>query len=134
MIKKVDSFQNRLRIALTNKGITQSELGRRTGINRQMISDYLRGKYEAKQDNVYLLAKALGVDEAWLMGLADQDKQSSENKQKASTIEEAADQYAHNFRAFNNLNISDEQIEAIKEITLGYLKSQGISDKDDKKN
>ena len=53
MIRKVDSFQHRLKIALDDAKISQSELGRRTGINRQLISDYLKGKYEAKQDKLY---------------------------------------------------------------------------------
>ncbi|WP_460413950.1 helix-turn-helix domain-containing protein, partial [Staphylococcus aureus] len=41
------------------------ELSRRTGIGRNSISDYLNGKYEAKQDKVFELAKALNVNEAW---------------------------------------------------------------------
>ena len=71
MIRKVDSFQHRLKIALDDAKISQSELGRRTGINRQLISDYLKGKYEAKQDKLYELAKVLNVDEGWLMGVSD---------------------------------------------------------------
>lgn len=65
----MNSFSNRLSIAIKQKGITQAELSRRTKIGRNSISDYLKGKYEAKQDNVYLLADALDVNEAWLMGM-----------------------------------------------------------------
>lgn len=65
----MNSFADRLREALSIKGISQAELSRRTGIGRNSISDYLKAKYEAKQDNLLLLASALDVNEAWLMGL-----------------------------------------------------------------
>lgn len=121
MIKKIDSFQNRLRIAIDNKGISQAELGRRTGINRQIISDYLHGKYEAKQDNIFLLARELNVSEGWLMGLEDE-------KSKPKTLDEMAEEYSKQFRSYGDKPISEEQRKAIKEITLAYLKSQGIND------
>lgn len=69
----MDSFSNRLRQALEDKNMSQAELARRSGIGRNSISDYLKGKYEAKQDKVYQLAKALGVSEAWLMGFDEVD-------------------------------------------------------------
>ena len=65
----MNNFADRLREALSMKGISQAELSRRTGIGRNSISDYLKAKYEAKQDNLLLLANALDVNEAWLMGL-----------------------------------------------------------------
>ena len=65
----MNSFAERLNEALSQKGISQAELSRRTGIGRNSISDYLKAKYEAKQDNLLLLANALDVNEAWLMGL-----------------------------------------------------------------
>lgn len=71
----MNSFAERLSEALSKKGISQAELSRRTGIGRNSISDYLKAKYEAKQDNLLLLANALDVNEAWLMGLdVDMDK------------------------------------------------------------
>lgn len=62
------SFSERLKSALAERGLTQAELSRLSGIGRNSINDYLKNKYEAKQDKVYLLAKALNVNEAWLMG------------------------------------------------------------------
>ncbi|HCX1085826.1 TPA: helix-turn-helix domain-containing protein, partial [Staphylococcus aureus] len=59
--------------------ISQSELSRRTGIGRNSISDYLNGKYEAKQDKVFELAKALNVNEAWLMGFDISKNRKIEN-------------------------------------------------------
>lgn len=46
----------------------QAELVELTGIGKSSISTYLRGSYIPKQKNIYKMAKALNVNEAWLMG------------------------------------------------------------------
>lgn len=65
----IDTFANRLNTAMRIRNIKATELSERTGISKSSLSEYINGKYEAKQDGVYLLAKALDVNEAWLMGL-----------------------------------------------------------------
>lgn len=65
----VDTFANRLNTAMRIRNIKASELSEKTGISKSSLSEYINGKYEAKQDGVYLLARALNVSEAWLMGL-----------------------------------------------------------------
>lgn len=65
----IDTFANRLNTAMRIRNIKASELSEKTGISKSSLSEYMNGKYEAKQDGVYLLAKALNVNEAWLMGL-----------------------------------------------------------------
>lgn len=65
----VDTFSNRLNQAMRIRNIKAAELSDKTGISKSSLSEYINGKYEAKQDGVYLLAKALDVSEAWLMGL-----------------------------------------------------------------
>lgn len=62
-----NDFQERLLEALAESGMTASELSEKTGISEANISNYLKGKYIAKQDKCYLLAKALNVDPGWLM-------------------------------------------------------------------
>lgn len=64
----MDTVANRLRYAMTVRGISQSELVRLTDIGKSSISTYLSGAYEPKQRNIYKLAHALRVNEAWLMG------------------------------------------------------------------
>lgn len=64
----VEEFSKRLKIAMNEKNIKAAQLSKLTGIKPPLISDYLSGKYKAKQDKIYLLAKALNVNEAWLMG------------------------------------------------------------------
>lgn len=58
----------RIREAMERKGMRQADLCKTTGIDKGQISSYLSGKYVPKQDNIYLLANALGVSEAYLMG------------------------------------------------------------------
>ena len=58
----------RLKSALEIRNISQSELSRKTGIGKSSISTYLTGEYEPKQKNIYKMALALNVNEAWLMG------------------------------------------------------------------
>lgn len=68
MPRKTDTFQNRLRAGLAQLTMTQSELAKLSGVSKSSISRYLSGAWEAKQDAVYMLAHALNVSEAWLMG------------------------------------------------------------------
>lgn len=46
----------------------QADLVEKTKIGKSSISTYISGAYEPKQKNIYKIAKALNVNEAWLMG------------------------------------------------------------------
>ena len=61
-------FKDRLSEAIESSGLKPAEIVERSGVNKGALSSYLSGRYKAKQDNVYLLAKVLNVSEAWLMG------------------------------------------------------------------
>ena len=62
-----NGFPLRLKQAITDRGITASELSRLSGVGKSDISYYLKGKYLPKQDKVFMLAQALNVDPGWLM-------------------------------------------------------------------
>lgn len=64
----VDTFTNRLKYAMSLKNVKQVDLSNKTGIDKSLISNYLSGNYKAKQENLYKIAKALDVNESWLMG------------------------------------------------------------------
>ena len=68
MAVRMATFSKRLRTAIDMRGISQTELAKKTGISKSSISHYLKGDWEGKQDAVYALALALNVSEAWLMG------------------------------------------------------------------
>ena len=59
---------DRIKKALRINMMKQSELCQITKIPKSAISQYISGAFEPKQDRVYLIAKALNVSEAWLMG------------------------------------------------------------------
>lgn len=65
---KISTFANRLRDALSANRMTQTELCEKTGIGKSSITAYLKGEYQAKQDKVDSIARALHVSPAWLMG------------------------------------------------------------------
>ena len=46
----------------------QAELCKLANIPKSSLSQYLNGDFEPKQDRIYLIAQALNVSEAWLMG------------------------------------------------------------------
>lgn len=62
------AFSQRLKETLEMKGVNQTELAKRTGLDKSLISNYVAGKYKAKSTNLYLIARALNVSEAWLLG------------------------------------------------------------------
>lgn len=67
-MKEKESFVNRLNEAMRIRNFKQVDLVERTGLTKSAISQYVSGIYEPKQKALYLLAKALNVNEAWLMG------------------------------------------------------------------
>ena len=67
--KRVASCADRIKMALQIKGVKQADLCRLTKIPKSALSQYISGAYDPKQDRIYLIANALNVSEAWLMGL-----------------------------------------------------------------
>lgn len=63
-----DSFANRLQKALSLNQMSQTELAKKTNLDKSLISNYLKGNYKAGQDNLKTMAEVLGVSEPWLMG------------------------------------------------------------------
>lgn len=60
---------NRIKEALQIRNLKQADLVEKTRISKGALSSYISGNYVPKQKNLYLIAKALDVSEAWLMGL-----------------------------------------------------------------
>lgn len=73
MDSRIDTFANRLDIAMKKNNINQVELSEKTKaypefISQSLINKYLKGKAFARQNKIYILCKILNIDEAWLMG------------------------------------------------------------------
>ncbi|GMA70722.1 helix-turn-helix domain-containing protein [Leuconostoc litchii] len=64
----MESFNSRLKTAMEYKNIKPADLSKMTGIGKSSISQWLSGKYSAKQDKIFIVAKALNVNPSWLIG------------------------------------------------------------------
>lgn len=64
----LDDTSARIKQAMEYRDIKQAELAQLTGISKGALSSYISGRYAPKQNNIYLIAQALSVSEAWLMG------------------------------------------------------------------
>jgi transcriptional regulator with XRE-family HTH domain len=112
---RVDAFANRLQKAMDIRGMKKAELSRQTGISQQRIGQYVRGGYEAKQSAVYVIAKTLKVDPAWLMGYD-------------LPMEPPAGIHGHNMAdkylklaLFGNANVNDALLQDIKDMAKIHL-------------
>lgn len=76
----METFSSRLRWALQQKGISQSDLARAIGVNRAAINYWIKGKTkEVEGTNLAKAANVLGVTPLWLMT----GKGPTESKQTA---------------------------------------------------
>lgn len=96
--KQSATFADRLNEAMSIRDIKAVDLVKKTGLTKQQISHYRKGMYEAKQQGIYALAKALDVSEAWLMGfdapierMPDEERRAAQPQYELS-IEERANQ------------------------------------------
>ncbi|MCW5197857.1 helix-turn-helix transcriptional regulator [Clostridium perfringens] len=72
----------------------QADLVNISGISKGALSSYISGTYEPKQRNIYKIAKALNVNEAWLMGY-DVPLERTENSINSSEINLSTEEKQH---------------------------------------
>lgn len=80
-------LKERLRVAMTLRGMKAVELCNITNIPKGAISYYLAGKSQPKADRVHLISKALDVSEAWLMGFDVPMQRSAEQKKNDDLVQ-----------------------------------------------
>lgn len=80
----VDTFQNRLKTAMTIRNIKQVELVEKTKLDKTLINKYLSGVSNAKQKKLTILAEALNINEVWLMGYDVPMERTAFENEKAS--------------------------------------------------
>ena len=81
------TLKERLRIALLEADMKPIDLSERTGIPKSMISYYLNGKTKPKADRIYVISKALGVSEAWLLGYDVPKNRTAEQKKNDDLVQ-----------------------------------------------
>ena len=79
-MEKRAKLKDRLHEALNVRHMKAAELSERTNVPKGAISYYLAGKSSPKGDRTYILAKALDVSEAWLMGFDVPMERTQEQK------------------------------------------------------
>lgn len=68
-------FASRFKTALQLSGLKQKELAEILGVHPSNITRYKEGKYVPDNlQDIAKIAKALGVNPAWLAGMTDEDK------------------------------------------------------------
>lgn len=83
---KVAELKDRLRYAMELNDIKAVDLCNKVDIPKVSMSYYMSGRSEPKSDRVYLLAKALDVSEAWLLGYDVAMERSSDQKDADETV------------------------------------------------
>ena len=122
MNEPIETFKTRFNKAINIRDIKPVELSEKSSISKSTISHYMSGYTKPKSDKLYMLAMALNVNEAWLMGY----DVPMERQTETITFDEKPDDTplneALNKISTNNLNLTDEEAEKVKEF-VKILKS-----------
>ncbi len=113
----------RLRTLMREKDITQAELSRLTGIRASSISDWLKGKYTPKQDKIALLADALHVTPAWLLGYGKEEDKKPKVIDLQAELEKLLQQMNADDTTIAMFNGDSPMDEETKELMLASLKN-----------
>ena len=105
----------RIKEAMRLRNKTQAELCEITGIPKSAMSQYVSGKFVPKQTRIYLLAKALNVNEAWLMGYdvtreREHPEQIPSTKAKKESAPELSEADREILDLFNKLKTDDKEM------------------------
>jgi len=95
--------------------VHQKELGVKLG--KSALSQYINGKSTPDQEKLVLLARTLGVSEAWLMGY---DAPMVNQQPSSHDIDNIID----NAMMFDGKPLTDDDKRAIRGIIAGYMNSK----------
>lgn len=114
-----ERLKNRLRQAMSYKGVKPIDVCERTGIPKSAMSYYLSGRSEPKANRLYVIAKALDVSEAWLLGY-DVPIDRSEDQKENDALAELSERIKKD-REFRRLivqisRLNPQQVDGIKNL------------------
>lgn len=104
--ERKESCGKRIAQALSDKGMSQSELCKRAQVPKSSLSLYISGAYEPRQDRIYAMATVLEVDPAWLMGY---DVPKNKDKNKKTTDNDGLSEAERELLELFNLVPEDKQ-------------------------
>ena len=96
--ERVESCGKRIAKALAVRNVRQADLAQMTKIPKSSLSLYLKDAYEPKQDRIFIIAKALHVSEAWLMGYDVPMEKETENSPSEPQLTEGEKKILELFR------------------------------------
>lgn len=118
-------LKDRLQEALSARKMKASELSDRTGVPKGALSYYLAGKSHPKADRTHILAKALDVSEAWLMGF-DVDMERTPEQKKNDRLSELIVRMRRDATLFNIVDmlsrVPPEQLDNLSGLISGLVK------------
>lgn len=129
----MNAFSKRLKETMITRGITQSDLSAMTSIRASSISDWLNDKYSPKQDKIAIIAKALNVSPAWLMGYdeveSEEQKGYYDDPEVAKLANEIKNDPELRLLLDAKRSLSKEDMESVINITKSLLrKERGFED------
>lgn len=114
-----EELKDRLKKALDYKGVKPIDVCEKTGIPKSAMSYYLSGRSEPKANRLYVIAKALDVSEAWLLGY-DVPIDRSEDQRENDALAELSERIKKD-REFRRLivqisRLNPQQVDGIKNL------------------
>lgn len=116
----METCATRISKALSIRGMRQVDLAEKTGIPKSAISQYCSGSFKPKQKRLFLIAEALKVDEAWLMGLDVPMEKSRKSVSNIAPMPETEKKPRIGRIACGDPIIAEENIETYDEVLSSW--------------
>lgn len=116
---------NRISEALSIRGMKQVELCEKAGINKSALNNWIKQRWQPKQNAIYLMAKALNVSEMWLAGY-DVPMERSAQRVESERLQELAKELTSNKKYLNIMSLivqlDDSQLSTVEMMLQGLVK------------
>lgn len=102
-------FKDRLKTALSKRGISQSQLAAVIGVDRSLICHYCSGRCVPKGENLEKMARVLRVTPSYLLGTEEETPMSDDKRFLLNMIENLTDEECANARQYAQFLIANRK-------------------------
>lgn len=117
------TLQERLNEAIEGAGMRPIDLSEKTGIPKSMLSYYLNGKTKPRADRLHVIAQALDVSEAWLLGY-DVPKHRTDSQKKNDDLAKIIVKMRTDERFYNNVKalaeLNEKQYSTVEQLIAAF--------------
>lgn len=116
-------FKDRLLQAMEYNDMIQADLIKKTKIGKSTISYYMNGRSVPKNDNLYIIAKALNVSEGWLLGYdlpMERDMEQKTLDELAALTERIKKETEFRDLIIKINHLNSAQLDAIKNLLVSF--------------